>query len=160
MKREDGGCRKSGQHNDRSTITDRQADRLARFQSNAVSNDPRIGQFADHLVRQVSGSFGRPARQHNRIAIAGRCDDLPQPVDVVPHCSQPNGLASQFLDSSTQNGGVGIVNRARGQRLARRNDFVAGRNNRNSRLLPDFNGRQTQSGQYSDFSRRQHLPES
>ena len=61
MKRKYGGRRKAGQDHDRLAVRDGQAERLSRFERDAVGDNARVSQLADDVIRHVPGSLAGAA---------------------------------------------------------------------------------------------------
>ena len=96
---EHGRGRKARQHDDGLGADDRQAERLAGLQRDAMHENARLAQARDHPVRDVARTFGGAARQDDEIGLLERLAQRQlQRRLVVWHDAERHRLAAQLLE--------------------------------------------------------------
>ena len=155
---EHGRGRKARQHDHGLGADDRQAERLAGLQRDAMHEDAGLAEARDRPVRDVARAFGGAARQDDEIGLLERLAQRQlQRRLVVRHDPERDGLAAQLLNGGRDRGGVAVVHRARANRSARRDDLVAGGEHGDPRPAPDLEAGTTDRREHADLARGQQL---
>ena len=158
VKRENRRRRKAGEHDNRTAASRRQADRLARLERDAVSDDSGIAQFGDDAIRQIARALARAAGEQHDIGKLERVPNrFPQGGHIVGGNPQPFRLAAELAHGIGEHLGVRVVDLCRLHRLAGSDDLVAGRENGDDRLSPDFDGSDADRGQHAGIPAGQEL---
>jgi len=158
MEGEDGGGGESRQDGHRPPLRDREAHRLAGLERHAVRNDTRLAQARDDPIGEIPRALGRSTRQHHRVLAQRALERLRERGIVIAHDPQRDRFAAQLLDRGRQDGGVGVVDRARRQRVSGRHDLVAGGEDRHPRAPPHRDLGEAERGEHADLARAEHLP--
>ena len=160
VEREDRRGRKSGQDHDGLAVGDREADRLARLQRDAVRDDRRdcaAGSRCDTTGRRRPWTC-RPRRSRRRSRSAAR-ERVGERRVVVGNDAELHRLAAELLHRGADDRRVRVVDRAGPQRLrrarrsrcrSRRSRRAAG-DRRAPRATPDRR-------EHADLARGQQLP--
>ena len=115
-----------------------------------MRDDSGIVEFGDNPIRHISRALaGSTGQQHD----VGEFERVAQPFaqggDIVMRDAQPPRLAAQFAHGVGEHLAVGVVNLGRLHLFAGRDDFIAGGKNRDDRLSPDIDIRDTDRRQHS-----------
>ncbi len=123
-----------------------------------MRDDSRIGQLGDDAIGDVACAFARAARQQHHVSDFECAMHLrPQCIRIVSRDAEAEGLAAQFANGISEHLGVGVVDARRLHRLAGRDDFVAGREDRDDRLAPDVYAGDADRGEHSGIAAGQDL---
>ena len=115
---------------------------------------PGLREPADDAVREIAGALRRAAREDHDVALRGRARARSSSaVFVVGNDAEMHRLAAELLDGGADDRGVGVVDRARAQRIAGRDDLVAGREDRHARPAVDARPRARPSAASTPISR-------
>ena len=159
MEREDRRRGKSRQDHDGLPVHGSQADRLAGLEGDPVDDDPRL------RAERAPGSRGPPPpcwfpplKSSKSLGCETAVQGLLQASFVVPHDAERDRLGPELADGVGDQGRVGVIDRGGTERLARRDDLIAGRNDRDSRLANDRDAPHPDRGQDARLARREDGP--
>ena len=142
-----------GQDHDGLAVGHRKADGLAGLERHAVRDDAGIAEPFDDTVRKIAGALGRASREDHEIAFEAARERARQRALVVGNDAEMHGGAAKLLDRGADDRGVGVVDGARAQRIAGRDDLVARREDRHSRPAVDGDLAEPQRRQHADLAR-------
>jgi hypothetical protein len=159
VKRENRRRRKARKNDDRATASRCEADRLARLERDAVSDDSRIAQFSHNSVRQIACAFaGATREQHDVRDLEGVPQPFPQGGHLVVRNPQPLRLATQLSHGVGEDLGIRVVDLCRLHRLTGRDDLIAGGEDGDDRLSPDVDVGDADRSQHAGVTAGQQLP--
>src|SRR5262249_9840823 len=113
------GGREAGQYGNRFAITDRKAQRLARFESDAMHQPARWSEPREDSIGQIAYALRGAARKHHHVAsrerVTYRTFELGLVVgkDAVTH-----RLAAGFLNCGAYDRAIAVIDAGRRQRRA------------------------------------------
>jgi hypothetical protein len=123
-----------------------------------VNDDARIIERGDGAVAQIAGALRSAARKNHHVARGKPLMDEARQHDLVVGSDAERLRApAGFLDGSGEDCSVRIVDRAGADRVARRDNLVAGRDNGYLRPPPDFDSGATDRRQHANLARGQYL---
>jgi hypothetical protein len=157
VEREDRRRRKARQDDDRLAVADGEADRLAGLERDAVRDDPRIAEPARDAIREISCALRRPTRKQHDVVLERARQRCGEGRFLVADDTELHRLAAELGDRRADDRGVRVVDRAERQRRSRRDDLVAGRQDRHPRPPADADFGNADRGEDADLARRQHL---
>ena len=154
MKREDRGGRETGQHHDRLFVRDREAERLAGFERDAMHENAGRAELRDDAVRDVTGPFrGATAQDHHVAFGQGAAHRGFEDFFVVGKRAERDGEAAGLGDGGGHDRAVAVVDTGRFQLLPGLHQFVPGREHGNFRLANDIDGREPAGREHADLAR-------
>jgi hypothetical protein len=163
VEREDGRSGKARQDGNRNRPPgsghDCQAQRLSRFESDAMSNNPRRTELVDNLVRQVTRALRGPAREEDGIAVAdGPTKHAVEPVKIVGHDAERDGFATELADRIGQDARVAVEDATGGEFLAGIAQLISSGDDPHSRPPNHLDRVEPQSCEYAGFPGGEHGP--
>ena len=149
---EDGAGREARQHHHRLAADGAEAERLARLQRHAMHQHARRRQAREDAVGDVAGALRGAARHHHQVGHVQRLAQGGfQRRLVVAEDAHGQRLAAVLGDGGGEDGGVAVVDPAHRQRLAGRDQLVAGREDGDAGAAHHRHGRQPGGGQHADL---------
>ncbi len=119
-----------------------------------MGDDAGRAEALDHLVGEIAGALRRAARQDDGVAggmgLPDRCGE--RTLDIG-NGAEADGLAAVLLQRGGDDRTVGIVDGGGPQRLAGRDQFVAGGDHRDARLAPDCRLCRADRGEHPHLAR-------
>ena len=117
---------------------------------------PGLRSAVHDAVGEIAGALGCAAGEHDRIGLQALFSAR-QRVFVVRNDAQMHGHTTKLLDRRTDDRGIGVVDSARTQRIARRDDFIARREDRDPRPPVDADRGKSQRREDADLAGGQVL---
>ena len=146
--------REAGQDDHGLAAADREAEGLAGLQRDPVGDDPRRSQPRHEAVGEVAGALRGAARQDDHVAFGvGSADRRVERRLVVRDGAVEDGLAAVLGHRGADDRAVGVVDRRRRQRPARRDQLVAGREHADARTAEHRDGGEAAGGEHADLAR-------
>ena len=124
-----------------------------------MHDDAGVVERCDGAIAQIPSALRRAAGEDHDVAgREPRIDEARQHNLVVGADAERLCRAARLLDRGGKDRGVRIIDHPGLDRLARRHDLVAGRNDRDARPPPDLDCCNADRGQHANLARCQHLP--
>ncbi len=123
-----------------------------------MGDDPRIVQFSDDLIRNISRTLAGATGEQNHIGGLQRAlQALPKQPDVVMSNAQPQRFAAKLADCVREHLAIGVVNMGRPHRLAGRDDLIASREDSDDGFAPDADVRDADGCEHAGVAAGQQL---
>ncbi len=159
VKGENRRGRKSRQHDQRLVADHRQAQRLAGFERHAVNQNAGRTKPRDDAMRQVAGAFRGAAGEHHDVAGLRALAHSGFERDVfVRKRAERHWFAASLDDGGRKDGAVAVIDAAGAQRVARLDQFVAGRQHRDARAAHHIELGEAAGRQHADLARADLVP--